>query len=270
LLPPLHTGRYPPAAVATANGWAGKIHDRQEPATDSLTLDAPIEQGVGGSSGSFWGLGSDERRWRVKPLNGAHGEMASVNEFVVGRVGAVIRAPVCEVALVRITDETAGWEFQSGRYLEVGVAPAAAEIVGCHEERALTHRHEDDNRRRHVGIYALYDWCLGGDDQWLYETPAGEQIHSHDHGLYMRTDWRAQDLSAQIAMTHTLGAPTDGLDPDAKEDLARNLEAVNAGTLESILMQVPPSWPVTDQQLESLGHFLETRAPQVAARVRAL
>lgn len=259
-------------AAPPSSWWVGKLKGRKEPNDESLTLDLPFEQGVGGGSGSFWGIASDRQRWRVKPINGAHGEMATVSEFIVGRVGATIAAPVCEVSLIRIPTELAGWEFQNGRALEVGVACASREVVGAHEERALTHRDEDDNRRRHVGVYAIYDWCFGADDQWLYETPADEKVHSHDHGMYLpgSTDWRAQDLQARIQETHVLAAPAVGLDVGAKEDFAQRLESVPRHTLHAALLTVPASWPVADSDLEGLGHFLEARAPLVANRVRSL
>ncbi len=258
--------------AAPSSSWlVGKLASRKEPDDKSLTLDIPLGQGVGGGSGSFWGRASDQR-WRVKPINGAHGEMATVSEFIVGRVGASIRAPVCEVSLIRIPPEVAGWDFQPGRSLEVGVACASREVAGAHEERALTHREEDDNRRRHVGIYAIYDWCFGGDDQWLYETPADEAVYSHDHGMYLpgSTDWRAQDLQARIKEAHVLATPAGGLDVGAKEDFAQRLEVLARDTLHAILMEVPASWPVADSELEGLGHFLELRAPLVGSRVRSL
>ncbi len=123
-----------------------------------------------------------------------------------------------------------------------------------------------------MGVYALYDWCFGSDDQWLYETPADEAVHSHDHGLYLpgSTDWRKQDLQARINEAHVLGTPAEGLDVGAKEDFAQRLEALPKGALRNVLLAVPPSWPVGEPDLEGLGHFLEARAPLVASRVRSL
>ena len=83
-----------------------------------------------------------------------------VTEHIVGRAGALIDAPVCEVSLVRIPEELAGWEFRPGARLQAGFAHAslavedALEVVG-----KLNYRERDDNRRRHVGVFALYDWC---------------------------------------------------------------------------------------------------------------
>lgn len=246
--------------------WAEGVTGRTEPAQDSLTLRAPLGQGTGGGSGSFWGAASDGNRWRVKPLNGPHGEMAPVNEFLVGRAGKMIVAPVCDVSLIVIPSDVAGWEFSPGLTLETGVASASREVAGCHEERVLSHRDEDDNKRRHVGVYALYDWCWGGDDQWLYETPADEAVHSHDHGLYFPggPDWRAQDLSSLIGEPHQLGTPTTGLDAGTKEDFALRLDAVNQNALLPILRAVPTSWPVTDENLEALGEFLDLEGPRVS------
>jgi hypothetical protein len=37
-----------------------------------------------------------------------------------------------------------------------------------------------------------------------------------------------------------------------------------------VLNRVPPSWPVTDADLEGLGWFLESRASAVAGRIESL
>lgn len=48
------------------------------------------------------------------------------------------------------------------------------------------------------------------------------------------------------------------------------LEKINRDALVNILCGVPASWPVSNDDLEALGWFLEYRAPSVASRIRAL
>ncbi len=51
-------------------------------------------------------------------------------------------------------------------------------------------------------------------------------------------------------------------------EIATRLDAVTRIHLLGALEQIPGSWPVTDEELEAVGYFLERRSPQVAARIR--
>jgi hypothetical protein len=125
-----------------------------------------------------------------------------------------------------------------------------------------------------VGVYALFDWCFGADQQWLYDLDADRMIYSHDHGLYLPPAGQGYlsvtGMQGVVDTAHELPDPPAGLSRAALETTADALEAVNSGNLASILNSVPASWPVTDDELAAVGWFLERRAPGVAARLRAL
>jgi hypothetical protein len=138
----------------------------------------------------------------------------------------------------------------------------------------LASRSNDDNRRRHVGVYALYDWCFGADQQWLYDLDDDRALYSHDHGLYFPPpgsgSWTRDELVAHAREPHQLSdSPTD-LAADAVEDVATAVEAVTRADLVKIMSSIPASWPVSNDDLEALGWFLEHRAAGVADRVRKL
>lgn len=254
--------------MAEVAEWSELLAARTDP-VDALRLEMPLGRGEGGSSGSFWGRASDGNRWRVKPMNGPHGDAATMNEWIVGRLGAVIGAPVCDVSLIDVPAEVLPFEYVDGRFLEAGVTVASKEVVGCNELRTLEHRQRDENNRRHVGVLALYDWCLGGDPQWLYEAPDEDRIYSHDHGMYLGGDWRAQDLTGRLADPFVAG-PGGDLDEATKTNLADRLEAITPEAVAAVLRTVPRSWPATDAQLAGLGEFLVARAGLVSKRVRSL
>ena len=149
---------------------------------DPLVVEMPLQPSAAGGSGTFLAQLSDRRRWWVKPQNNFQGPKVIVTEHIVARAGALIGAPVCEVAIAQIPDEIVGWEFRAGAGLQAGFAHASLAVDDAHEARTLDHRERDDNRRRQAGIFALYDWCWGGDDQWLYSESADRAVFSHDHG----------------------------------------------------------------------------------------
>lgn len=122
-------------------------------------------------------------------------------------------------------------------------------------------------------MYALYDWCWGSDEQWLHSTTADMMLYSHDHGWYLPPpgpDWTQADMRAAVDVPHILTQRPTGLAQPMVEEVAQELEKVDRDALAEMLRQVPVQWPVRDDELETLGWFLERRAPMVAERLRAL
>ncbi len=252
--------------------WNGLLGGRADPASP-LVVELPLAPSPAGGSGTFLAEASDHRRWWVKPQNNLQGERVIVTEYVVASAGWLIDAPVCEVAIVEIPEEIAGWEFRPGAHLKPGLAHASLAVDDAQEARVLEYRDRDDNRRRHAGVYALYDWCWGGDDQWLYCETDDRKLYSHDHGWYLPENgpaWSEGTLVARVDEPHPAAHPTADLDPAELAALAARLRAPLRQRLVDLLVTVPASWPVGDVDLEALGFFLERRAPAVAARLETM
>lgn len=257
--------------------WSGLVTGRTDD-FDALLLIAPVA-GAGGSwSGPFRATASDGHDYFVKSLDMTPpGEGASLAvEFVVAEVGRLIGAPVCHTSLIKIPQAIAGWEPRPGTPLGAGLAHASRALERADEQGRprLAARTQDDNRHRHVGVYALYDWCCGADGQWLYDLDNDRTLYSHDHGLYLppagKGGWTIPDLVASADVPFELPDPRDGLSPTAIDQVAAALDAVDRASLGLIMNRVPASWPVADDELDALGWFLEHRAPAVAQRLRAL
>jgi hypothetical protein len=251
--------------------WRGLVSQRMDP-TDALVVEQPLVPSPSGGSGTFLAVASDRQRWWVKPQNNLQGPRVIVAENIVGRVGALINAPVCEVAAVSIPEELAGWEFRPGAKLEAGVAHASLAVDDAQELRQLEYRDRDDNRRRHAGVFALYDWCWGADDQWLHCESDDRKVYSHDHGMYLPDGpaWTEATLLTVVDQAHPLGHTASGVDADALNAFADRLDAIGREEIAEVMSSVPASWPASDGELATVGFFLERRAPAVAARLRAL
>lgn len=259
--------------MPTPSEWTGLITGRTDP-SGGLYVAACLQPGPATASSPFLALGSDGDEWWVKaPQPNLH--KALVTEVVVGRVGAAIGAPVCDVAVIDIPVTLLPWEFKPGQQLPTGLGSATRNVPGALEEirDSLDHRTDDDNRRWHAGVYALVDWCAGDDLQWLLNASEDWRLYSHDHGWYFPPggpDWSPAALGATVDDDHALSDDATGLDPDELQRLADDLRNITRGMLRDLLLQIPASWPVTDSDLESLGWYLEQRAPQVADRMEAL
>lgn len=145
------------------------------------------------------------------------GQEASVAvEQIVAGLGRLIETPVCHTSLIRIPSALKDWRAHPNRRrLEEGLAHASLALEHAEEAQpALTARTKDDNCRRHVGVYALYDWCFGVDPQWLHDLDNDQMTFSHDHGLYFppvtQAGWTREELLTQVDEPHELPDPRDG------------------------------------------------------------
>jgi hypothetical protein len=252
--------------------WDGLVAGRRDP-VDAPVITVPIQPSPRGGSGTFLAVDSDGAQWWVKPLNNRQGERVTVTEAIVGAVGRLIGAPVCETRIVRLPSEIAGWEFRAGSKIEPGFAHASAAVAGAQEDRSLQFRDRDANAARHAGAVAIYDWCWGGDDQWLYAEPEDRRLYSHDHGWYLPEEgpaWSVGTLVAHVDESHFPAWSVEGLDTAELNRLVGALEGLARSALTEALLGIPASWPVSDEELETVGWFLERRSGGVAARLMTL
>ena len=254
-----------------APAWHGLVQN-QRPWRSRTIVEAPLRRSNHGGAGAFLALTRNGERYWVKTLNSPQGDRIAITEQLVGRAGALIRAPVRPVATLYVPKALAGWEFRTGHRLEPGCVHGSLALHRCVEERSLRYRQRDENATRHVGYYALYDWCWGGDVQGLFHLSDDRAMHSHDHGWFLPPEGPAWSLAAlwqRIDEPHELGEDGAGLDLIEVEGAAERLEAVTREQIFEVVRAIPRAWPVTDQELEAVGAFLEYRAPKVAARLRA-
>lgn len=257
--------------------WVGLVRSRNDD-FDRLVLTVPNASAVGTWSGPFRGIASDGREYFVKSMATcpAGQQMSLAIERVVAEIGQLINAPVCTTSLIRIPALLARWEPRPGIAVGEGLAHASLALTRADEQGRprLAARGQDDNRRRHVGVYGLFDWCCGADNQWLYDLNSDCTLYSHDHGLYLPPVGTGSiteaDLQSELNTPYVLPDDPAGLSPAAVAEVSAALDAVTQSDLAAILNHVPASWPVNDELLETLGWFLEHRAPAVANRLRSL
>lgn len=93
------------------------------------------------------------------------------------------------------------------------------------------------------GVCALYDWCWGADDQWLYCETDDRKLYSHDHGHFLPggPDWSEATLLAQVDQPHPAHYPTADVDSDELKALSEKLETPLRASLVDLLMRVPAS-----------------------------
>lgn len=251
------------------NTWQGVLGDTNE-VTGLPRIVALIERNDRTGSGAFKAVDSAGDRWWVKPLNNPQGARVPITELIVARAGALIDAPVCEVKVVEIPDELTGEEYRAGLKLEPGYASASRDLGGCVEHHGFFYRDKDDNAQRLAGVFAMFDWCWGEDDQWLYVPTADYRLYSHDHGSYLAGEWTATGLGSRVDRPHRQSRPLTGVSRGALAGYATKLRSVSREDIAGILSSLPHEWPVTPAELETVGWFLECRTGPVASRLDKL
>lgn len=254
--------------------WAGKTTGGTPDGSPTLNLRAVTQQGGQSAASPCLGKCSDGGSWWIKPPVGGM-TRALAAEWVVGRLGRLIGAPVCEVALVEIPQALLPCEFAPGKPLVAGTGCASRDIGGTPTEirTALQHREDDDNRRRHAGVFAIVDWFYGHDLQWLVDTSDDWRLHSHDHGWYLPPngqDWTVTELRATVGTpVHTLG-DSAGLDATELDRLADAIDAVDDAVIVDVLRAIPTDWGIPPVDLDCLGWYLAERRSAVASRLRSI
>ena len=258
--------------AAAFDEWEDELDDRGDP-TGLPVIEIPIKPSPRGGSGTFLAADSQRQQWWVKPLNNKQDARVTVTEAIVAATGALIDAPVCESSIVSLPAEIAGWEFRPGSSIQEGYAHASRHVANAVEYRSLRDRERDDNAKRHVGVFALYDWCWGGDDQWLYAELEDGKLYSHDHGWYLPETGATWDINALVRRAneaHMAPWATTGLDAEEISDCSQRLRALTHEELANVLRKIPQSWPVSNSELARVGWFLENRAPSVATRLESI
>lgn len=227
-----------------------------------------------GGSLPFKALGSDGNVYWIKMVGNRQASRVPVTEQVVSGCGRLIGAPVCETAVIQIPSDFHEDILDNGTVIQAGPAHGSLNVPNSSFEKWYEpqHRLRDDNRRRHAGYFALYDWCWGDDMQWLYDLFDDWRTYSHDHGHFLpgSPNWTINSLLESAEIPHPVGTDGSNLDHNEMEAIAVTLESGLRSDLVGVLNSIPADWPVSQQELEAVGWFLEHRCAGVAARLRQL
>jgi len=246
--------------------WNGLL-TRGERVAPRVSLVMPVAKSSQGATRAFLGRASDGRQYWIKlPGKDVDPRMLAA-EQIVGRIGGLLGAATCPVETILVPGGL-NWEYRPGEVLPECVGHASLQIKDATETHALNRPKDDDNPARYTSFAALYDWAWGDDVQGLEVLSKEGQFYSHDHGWYLppgRAAWNAKIVEDYVDVPHPLG----GVQVNGSEArrLAQRLASLARADIVSALASVPSTWGIADRELESIGYYLERRAPQVAQRL---
>ncbi|NQX28311.1 hypothetical protein HQQ81_13270 [Microbacteriaceae bacterium VKM Ac-2854] len=254
---------------ASRESWRGTLGGYSRP-TATIELVAPISKS-GGGSGAFLALADNGHDYWVKPLGNPQGDLVLATEQIVAAVGRLIDAPVRPVELVSIPASLAGWKYFDFHRLRPGIAHASLHLEATEEDEDLLYVRRDDNDNRYPAIMALWDLCMGGDEQWLHDQRSQFSVWSFDHGFWLggEPDWTGDKLAPLCSTPWELGSSVKRFQPGRFHDLANALERLTPEDLLAAVARVPVEWKIPDWELETVAWVLHNRRLGVADRLRS-
>lgn len=251
--------------------WQGRLAALPRPSA-SERLFTPIKPSQSGAA-AFQGVVEGGKTYWIKVLGNPQGDQILTTERIVTAAGALLDAPVRPIALIDIPLAFSKWQYRDLTGLPPGLAHGSLALDKAEVVDEMTYRSADDNRVRQVLLLALWDWCMGEDQQWLYDTSADLSIWTFDHGFWISGGealWTQESLSRTVDLPWGWRETVSGLSASTFHEVARRLEAVTADDLLRAVATVPTEWKVGDADLEAVAWFLYRRRLPVADRLRAM
>lgn len=251
--------------------WLGRLAGLPR-SVPTERLVAPIQRSESGAA-AFQGVTDSGRRYWLKVLGNPQGDQVLVTERIVSAAGELIGAPVRPISLVEIPPALAGWRYGETEKLPAGIAHGSLVLEQAEVVDELIYRDDDDNRVRQVHLLALWDWCLGEDQQWLYDTASERSVWSFDHGFWIsggEAHWSGTSLRRTVDLAWAWDESPSGLSANTFHEVARRIESVTSDDLLRVVASVPTEWKVDDRELEAVAWFLHRRRVPVANRLRAM
>lgn len=219
-------------------------------------------------------VADDGHQYWLKPLGNPHGHMSLLAERVVGVAGEWLGAPIAPSRLLQLSPQLAqAFTFSGRTHAQPGFAHGSRLVASQPlESPALDHASKDDNARRSPFYIALWEWCAGEDEQFLYATEEQHSVWSIDHGMWIggQGEWDISSLVQSPPFTPRWTGPLSGLSCGAFLDAAARLDQFGRPAALEVAKSIPLEWGFTSGELEDLANWLYDRAPGVAARMRLL
>lgn len=167
---------------------------------------------------------------------------ALVADQVVGRLAAVMGAPVPEVALVDVpADLVADQNFYMGHF-EAGIGHGSRIIPGCEDGWDIEHEDAAENRDRFALLAVLFGVAFPDDQQFMYRKAPPRIVYSVDHGHFFAgaPDWTIETLvAAPIAEPDSGIVSYAGISPDAISMALERLRNVSDEVIAGVVAAPP-------------------------------
>ena len=201
--------------------------------------------------------------WNLPPPN----RYQVTAEWVVGRLGKLMSAPVPAVQILRLR-ENLKLEYDNP---DTGSTETHRFVVGfCYGSEFLPGLYDsydverlDLNRERFAQLVILYGWMEASDRQYSYEGK-DRRVYSCDHGDFLSaksplSTWPEDADFESVPQADLRIVAAVSLTPDELASAARGLRRVTERDIIATIAMIPEEWGITIQEREHLRSYLVRR-----------
>ena len=237
--------------------------------TETLAAILPMNRPESGTH-AFRGLTASGKTYWIKVPFQSQGPRVLATEQIVSAVGRLFDAPVRDTALIQISEDWNSVPTGSGLTLKSCIAHGSLELDSTEESREQIYMRFDDNSRRWPRWAALWDLCIGSDEQWLYAHETAKSMWSFDHNLWIHDtqEWDAESCQSGHDLVWTWTGAWDHFDATELVSTADRLDSITREELVDVCYAIPAQWDVPKHDLDALVDMLHYRRTTVAARLR--
>ncbi|WP_136090305.1 HipA family kinase [Auritidibacter ignavus] len=205
--------------------------------------------------------------WAKEPRN-PHGNESLLAEVICHEVAKYLQLPVPQYALVELPRNLKIHSYESPDDL---TCFGSELITGTVESRDLKHLSDDDNSVHAPRFIALWEWCDGNDEQFLYQTLSEHSLVSFDFGMWLgiEAQWSVSSYTSKPPPHSRWPGSVKGMSTRSFIDAANLVGNLTQKQALQIVSAVPVEWGFTDRDLIEVARFLMDRATRVKASLQA-
>jgi len=204
---------------------------------------------------------SDGDRYVIKGSQNGH---MVYNEYVCGRLGNLLKAPVAWLRFVEIPPELKKVDPVLAHFGD-GLALGSLRVLNPTEQLGVLHCDIPQNRPNFAALAILYTWTRASNHQFIYQETPPELVFSTDHGHFFPggPTWSVDGLKADGPVAKDAVFDPGGLVADDFKPFWPLLNAITDDDISDITAAPPKEWGVSPEQRSALAEYLISRRPKV-------
>jgi len=190
---------------------------------------------------------------------------AMVNDHIVGRLGALLDAPVPQIALVEIPLELIEAQLEM-QHIIAGIAHGSRIIEGVSDKLGIQNHDLAENRSRFSLLAVLFGWVGAGDSQFFYKKAEPYLVYSFDHGHFFPEGpkWTEASLAQQQdAWPDQQITQACSLRDEEIRDAVERLRKIDNRAIAEVVAGPPDEWGLTQAERVTLFQYLAGRSDQL-------
>lgn len=190
--------------------------------------------------------------------------------MIVYGAAKLLEVPTPEYSLVKVPDLMAHNEsLEDGSPIYPGIAFGSKILMQADESTDLKYLSDDDNERHAAEFIALWEWCDGQDEQFLYRQRDDNSLTSFDFGFWLgiEGEWNIDRYETSSVPRPWPGSLQD-ISRRAFLEVSQRLERITVEECLQLTSAVPIEWGFSDDELISIAKWLFSRKDRVVENLK--